>query len=727
MFKKEFSKQALLLASIPMFLSSAVFASDDPFIMGYYTNYAGYSNANGLPGAMDDWGNNAEGRIIPQPSYPLPGITSGFPVMDASGSADGTHVPDGEAQPTDNDDLTDKLEGLSALTYAFMMPGDNGALIFNDAWADLSTNDYQPGGIADPAGDAAALGMVPSSSASAHYGQFDAFVNLNKSDGDLEHYVAVGGWTYRDEIMDKLVSSSENQANFLASLQILKDAGVEGIDLDIEFTNVPDDWANSLLLEKLGTTDLVQQIKQIGLKVAVTVQATPDMLEDEVFTGYLNHMFENDLDHFSLMTYDMHGAFDASSPGGGYTGFNSSLFPAPDGLTSPFTDDFSVDTAINALKQGGLNDEYFAKVNIGLPSYSRANLTGIDSSNGGLFNSIPANSKVLPGDMDEVACITNYDAQSTSCGGMFNYNYLLQDVVNKSGSSGFVSQDWTYNDNGTTYHIGTTAYSQNSWQPVTSTLSFTDGGMDALATLVDGDHGYTYPGDSNIFMSYISGQVAQSYGQYAKEQGLGGAIIWTINGDAAYDDTDNSLIYNFADGYVNSDGGTGGENQSPEVSLTAPASVNEGEEAVINAEVSDDGDLSELTYVWQTTEGSINGEGESVTFIAPEVDENTEVTITLTVTDAEGATDSESINITVNDQDGGGEPGDYPAWDPEETYSDICTYVTYNGKNYVNGWYTDVEPDEAAAQTNMDLGYMQVSTPWILDEDEKNKTTYGCE
>ena len=67
MFKKKFSKQALLLASIPMFLSSAVFAADDPFIMGYYENYSGYSNANGLPGAEDEWHNRAEGRIIPQP------------------------------------------------------------------------------------------------------------------------------------------------------------------------------------------------------------------------------------------------------------------------------------------------------------------------------------------------------------------------------------------------------------------------------------------------------------------------------------------------------------------------------------------------------------------------------------------------------------------------------------------------------------------------------------
>ena len=61
-------------------------------------------------------------------------------------------------------------------------------------------------------------------------------------------------------------------------------------------------------------TDLVEQIKELGLKVAVTVQATPGMLNDETFNEYLNNMFYQGMDHFSLMTYDLHGAFDAGSP-----------------------------------------------------------------------------------------------------------------------------------------------------------------------------------------------------------------------------------------------------------------------------------------------------------------------------------------------------------------------------------------------------------------------------
>ena len=284
--------------------------------------------------------------------------------------------------------------------------------------------------------------------------------------------------------------------------------------------------------------------------------------------------------------------------------------------------------------------------------------------------------KYSPSDRDDVLCLPDddgqnglsFDATRSSCAGSFNYNYILQDVL----TSGFIAKDWTYTDGetGKTYYIGTTAYSQNNWQPVTSTLSFATGGLPALDTLVNGQYGYTYPTDSNIFMSYISGQVAQSYGKYAKEKDLGGAIVWAINGDAAYTDTDNSLIHNFADGFINGDSDDSTppdtDNHAPEVvNLEAPAGVNELEEASISADVDDDGDLSELTYVWQTTSGSIVGEGQSVTFVAPEVDEDTVATITLTVTDGEGAATSDSIDINVinlDDGDSGDGDGD-PEWD----------------------------------------------------------------
>ncbi|MCL1127884.1 hypothetical protein [Shewanella surugensis] len=59
---------------------------------------------------------------------------------------------------------------------------------------------------------------------------------------------------------------------------------------------------------------------------------------------------------------------------------------------------------------------------------------------------------------------------------------------------------------------------------------------------------------TNSFVAYTSANVAKSYGIYAKNKGLGGVIMWIINGDVSYkDDQSNSLIYNFEEGYKSAD------------------------------------------------------------------------------------------------------------------------------------------------------------------------------
>jgi hypothetical protein len=49
---------------------------------------------------------------------------------------------------------------------------------------------------------------------------------------------------------------------------------------------------------------------------------------------------------------------------------------------------------------------------------------------------------------------------------------------------------------------------------------------------------------------YTSGLDAFDYGRYSAEQGVGGAIMWTIDGDVPVSDTTNSLIVNYYDGYM---------------------------------------------------------------------------------------------------------------------------------------------------------------------------------
>lgn len=68
--------------------------------------------------------------------------------------------------------------------------------------------------------------------------------------------------------------------------------------------------------------------------------------------------------------------------------------------------------------------------------------------------------------------------------------------------------------------------------------------------------------------------------------------------------------------------------------------------SALSADASDaDGDS--LTYNWLVTAGSITGSGASVTYNAPNVVLDTVVTVSLEVTDGNGGSDSDEINLTV--------------------------------------------------------------------------------
>ena len=87
-------------------------------------------------------------------------------------------------------------------------------------------------------------------------------------------------------------------------------------------------------------------------------------------------------------------------------------------------------------------------------------------------------------------------------------------------------------------------------------------------------------------------------------------------------------------------------NNSPEISSLTPSatSVGPGSSCTVSCSASDaDGDA--LTYAWTATGGTISGMDNSVTWTAP-VTEGT-YTISVTVNDGKGGTDSESFDIEV--------------------------------------------------------------------------------
>lgn len=459
-----FNDKRSLLAKLPSVMNGSA-----PLVMGYWTNWSVYTDTNK--------------RAIPQPAYRVPGSFSG----------------DNDV-PVANDDFTQKLEGMNAVTYAFLQaqtilkskPGEIGKLYFNDPWADL----HKPGkslkqdglctkdaSICDFALDGATLN-------GAQMGNFNAFSDLkhNVSNplGPLKKIISVAGYGH-DTVFEDTFTNSTYINNFVTSAKLIIDSyGIDGIDLDYE---------NPAMTQKQSRLylDLIKALrKQLpGKFISVTILVDPDFIKvpaiGEQKRGFApGVLFDiaNQVDHINLMTYDFHGAFDYTPDGKGTTGFLTNLH-MPDPL--PYGYRFSVNTSV----QAALDERIPAKkLSIGIPAYGRA-LTGIAANNGGLFQAIKASSVGIPkGDLDAAACASNIPLSTSDepCSGSFRYNYILNNMV----GHGFV--ETTHKAQGVSN--GITAYATR-WAPpqqVSHKLTIVNNSSaDVGVSLSNKDHSFTTP------------------------------------------------------------------------------------------------------------------------------------------------------------------------------------------------------------------------------------------
>ncbi len=88
-------------------------------------------------------------------------------------------------------------------------------------------------------------------------------------------------------------------------------------------------------------------------------------------------------------------------------------------------------------------------------------------------------------------------------------------------------------------------------------------------------------------------------------------------------------------------------NQGPTANAGSDVIVNENESVTLSGSANDpDGDA--MTYSWSCTNGSLsNSTSLSTTYYAPSVSSNTTYACTLTVRDSKGATNTDSVNVTV--------------------------------------------------------------------------------
>jgi hypothetical protein len=90
-------------------------------------------------------------------------------------------------------------------------------------------------------------------------------------------------------------------------------------------------------------------------------------------------------------------------------------------------------------------------------------------------------------------------------------------------------------------------------------------------------------------------------------------------------------------------------NQSPAVTVSGESTIQEGQSLTLIANASDaDGSISSVKWSTTSTDISLTGDDTtSVSFTAPDVDNDTSITLDVLVTDNDGATATQSVTITI--------------------------------------------------------------------------------
>lgn len=226
---------------------------------------------------------------------------------------------------------------------------------------------------------------------SPYKGNLGQLEKLKAEHPHLSVLVSIGGWSQSGNFHD-IASTQEKRDRFSASVvQFIRTHKLDGADIDWEYpasvrqpdlVDNPNDQGtpDADMSEKETFTLLMKSLRE-HLSIAGQEDGKYYQLSAAVSAGFTNientqpALYSQYLDFVNIMTYDMHGAWDAS------TNHQSALYANP---TAP--DDLNINSVITKFQSYGINSK---KLIIGTPFYSRgwknvAN-NGVDVDLPGLF------------------------------------------------------------------------------------------------------------------------------------------------------------------------------------------------------------------------------------------------------------------------------------------------------------------------------------------------------
>ena len=261
---------------------------------------------------------------------------------------------------------------LTHINYAFSNVSANGACQLGDRAADVErvySAAESVSGVADSTGPAA-----------GHFnGTFNQLLELKKKYPYLKVFISIGGYSWSGNFSNAALTDASRKAFVKSCIDLYfntyKDV-FDGIDVDWEYPvnrglteGRPEDKHNfSLLLEELRSQlDELGSANHSHYLLTIAAAAGPGMDQH-----YERDQIAQYLDWLNLMTYDLHGTWDA------LTNFNAPLYQ--DSL-DPGDSALNVDAVVQDYLAAGIPAE---KLVMGVPFYGY-NWVGVSYKNNGLY------------------------------------------------------------------------------------------------------------------------------------------------------------------------------------------------------------------------------------------------------------------------------------------------------------------------------------------------------
>ncbi len=182
---------------------------------------------------------------------------------------------------------------------------------------------------------------------------------LKRRNRNLKVLLSIGGWTYSSNFKVPASTADGRAAFASSSVDLIKNLGLDGIDIDWEYPQNAQEAADFVSLLQACRSAMDDYAASIStpyhFELSVASPAGPQNYEKLDLPG-----MDRLLDFWNLMAYDYAGSWD------NVTGHQANLFPDP---CKPICTPFSTDVAMQYYVSQGVAPE---KIVLGMPLYGRS-------------------------------------------------------------------------------------------------------------------------------------------------------------------------------------------------------------------------------------------------------------------------------------------------------------------------------------------------------------------